>query len=57
MTDDKKTLADLPAGFRINDSGDVEMLTETDAPALIDRVVREAMQSGLAPRAKITRGK
>jgi hypothetical protein len=45
MTDDKKALArDQPVGFRITESGDVEVLSEAEVDAAINHVIREALK-------------
>jgi hypothetical protein len=41
--------SDKPAGFRIGPGGDVEVLTEAEADAVIDRVIREAMDQAIRP--------
>lgn len=50
MTDDKKALADLPAGFRVGSDGGVEALTGREVDVLIARVIREAIEAGLSVR-------
>jgi hypothetical protein len=39
----RPTLLDQPAGFRIGLGGEVEVLPKAEVDALIDRVIREAM--------------
>jgi hypothetical protein len=43
MIDDKKAFADLP-GFRVGSDGVVEALTAREVDALIDRILREAIE-------------
>jgi hypothetical protein len=51
MTARTKTLrrtpveSDQPGGFRIGPNGEVEAMTEAEAEAVVERVVREAMYS------------
>lgn len=47
MIDDKKAFADLP-GFRVGLDGVVESLTTREVDALIDRILREAIEVGLS---------
>jgi hypothetical protein len=52
MTGSKKSLAagDRLAGFRIGPDGDVELLTEAEVNAMINRVIREACKALLVKR-------
>lgn len=52
MTGSKKSLAagDRLAGFRIGPDGDVELLTEAEVNAMINRVIREACKGLLVKR-------
>lgn len=52
MTGSKKSLAagDRLAGFLIGPDGDVELLTEAEVNAMINRVIREACKALLVKR-------
>jgi hypothetical protein len=47
-------LSDQSAGFRIGPNGEVEVMTEAEAEAVVKRAIREAMFSAGWPRCERT---